>query len=488
VKADSSISENFGLAHWMLDVARRVAKPAKSMKSDDVHDLRVALRRCRSMADGFRAIDPDKNWKKMRRQATTLFDSLGALRDCHVMMEWVEKLGAEGDPLTTSLLANLRQPEAALQRQAELAIENFERKQWRTWSRFLPCRAARVPSGSEAFETLALEKLNAARRFQAQAMKTCGATAFHRLRIGLKKFRYVVENFLPRHHIEWKAGLKQVQDLLGEIHDLDVLLPVVSQVCADQPAEVRQRWEQVIAKERNARIESYRELMSGNRSLWTLWRSALPRGEAARQASLKRLQAWSSFHDSDLRHSRRVARFAVQIHDDLLKLGVLKGGHSNDRELLRAAAVVHEVGRANGDKNHHKKTERMIDQLDHVAGWMPQDMLAMARIARYHRGALPEAARLQDVAKTQRHRIRSLAAILRLANALDDTHDGSIRRIVIARSEGYIAIRAEGLQPQSALGEKIAGARHLLEVTCGLPILVRPLTSRRPRRRTLPSN
>src|SRR5262249_19706415 len=161
------------------------------------------------------------------------------------------------------------------------------------------------------------------------------------------------------------------------------------------------------------------------------------------------------------------------------KLGVLKDSHPNDRELLRAAAVVHEVGRINGDKNHHKKTERMIDQLDHVAGWQPQDKLAMARIARYHRGALPEAARLQDVSSTQRNRIRFLAGILRLANALDDSHDGSIRRITIAMSEGFIAIRADGLQPQSILGERIAGARHLLEVTCGLPILVRPLASRR---------
>ena len=483
MKADSSISESFGLAHWMLDVAKRVAKPAKSMKSDDVHDLRVALRRCRSMADGFRAIDPDKNWKKMRRQATALFDSLGALRDCHVMLEWVEKLGSEGDPIRESLFAHLRGPEPALQRQAELAIESFDRKQWRTWARFLPCRAARVRAGSEVFETLALEKLNAARRLHAQALKTRGAIAFHRLRIGLKKFRYVVENFLPRHHREWKSGLKQVQDLLGEIHDLDVLRPVVSRVSGDQDSEGRRRWEPMLETERNARIERYRELMSGEHSLWTVWRAGLPRGEAARQASLKRLQAWSSFNDSDLRHSRRVARFAVQIHDDFLRLGVLKAGHGNDRELLRAAAVVHEVGRANGNKNHHKRTERMIDQLDHVAGWVPQDMQAMARIARYHRGALPEAAGLQDVSKPQRNRIKLLAGILRLANALDDSHDGSIRRISIVKSEGFIAIRAEGLRLQSALAERIAGARHLLEVTCGLPIMVRPLASRRATRR-----
>lgn len=487
MKAESSIGENFGLAHWMLDVARRVAKPAGSLSSDQVHDLRVALRRCRSIADGFRAIDPDKNWKKMRRQATALFDSLGALRDCHVMMEWVEKLGTEGDLVTAGLLAYLRQPEPALQRQVELSIESFDRKQWRSWARSLPRRAARLPAGSEIFQTLALEKLNAARRLQAQALKTHGAAPFHRLRIGLKKFRYVVENFLPRQHENWKDGLKHVQDLLGEIHDLDVLRPVVLKVSADQAPETRQHWEQMVEKERSARIVRYRERMSRKDSLWDLWRSALPRGRAARQASFKRLQAWSSFLDSDLQHSRRVARFAVRIHDELVRLGVLKGGHSNDRDLLRAAAVVHEVGRADGDKNHHKRTERMIDQLDRVPGWMPQDMMAMARIARYHRGALPEATRLRDVSQAQRHRIRFLAGILRLANALDDSHDGSIRRITLARSAGFVVLRAEGLRPQSAHGERIAGARHLLELSCGLPILVRPLATRRVKRRRLTS-
>jgi len=45
------------------------------------------------MADGFRAIDPYKDWKRMRRQATALFDAFGALRDCHVIMEWAQKLG-----------------------------------------------------------------------------------------------------------------------------------------------------------------------------------------------------------------------------------------------------------------------------------------------------------------------------------------------------------------------------------------------------------
>jgi exopolyphosphatase/pppGpp-phosphohydrolase len=271
---------------------------------------------------------------------------------------------------------------------------------------------------------------------------------------------------------------------VGEIHDLDVLRGVVSQLCAAQFAEEHKRWDEIIQKERETRIERYRQRMSGDGSRWTVWRSALPRGEAARQASLKRLQAWSSFLDSDLQHSRRVARFAVWIHEGLLRAGVLKGTERSDRELLRAAAVVHEVGRASGDKNHHKRTESMVGHLDRVAGWTPADIKAMAMIARYHRGALPHSAKLRDISLAQRHRITLLAGILRLANALDDGHDGAVRRVAITRSEGYVLIRAEGLQAQSALAEKIAAARHLLEVTCGLPILVRPLTrSRRSEKR-----
>ena len=465
----------------MLEVPVLITRALDGLTNKSVHDLRVALRRCRSMADGFRAVDPDKRWKKMRRLATGLFDSLGALRDCQVMVEWVEKLGGTGDPIAEELLKRLRRQESELKQQADVALKSFDAKQWQIWTRALPVRARRLPLGSETFQTLALERLNSARRLQSPALKTGAEAAFHGLRIGLKKFRYVVENFLPQQHQQWRDDLKLLQDLLGEVHDLDVLRGAVSQLCAAQFLEEHQKWEKIIKAEREARIDRYSQRMSGKGSLWTLWRSALPRGEAARQASLKRLQAWSSFLDSDLPHSRRVARFAVWLYDGLLRAGVLKGPQRNDRELLRAAAVIHEVGRADGDKNHHKRTESMVSRLDHVAGWTPADIKAMARIARYHRGVLPQNVKLRDLPLAQRHRITLLAGILRLANALDDSHDGTVRRLAITRSEGFVLIRAEGLQVQSALAERIAAARHLLEVTCGLPILVRPLA--RPGRR-----
>jgi exopolyphosphatase/guanosine-5'-triphosphate,3'-diphosphate pyrophosphatase len=465
----------------MSEVPKEAAKAADGFDNEAVHDLRVALRRCRSMAEGFRAVDPARDWKRMRRQATDLFDSLGVLRDCQVMMEWVEKLGPADDPVTRRLFERLHEEEPELKRHAEGAIERFDRRQWESWTRLLPQRTARLPMGSEVFQVLALEKLNTARRLESPALKTLSAAAFHRLRIGLKKFRYVVENFLPQHHDAWKDGLKHAQDLLGEIHDLDVLRDAVMQTCADLPERTGKQWEQTLERERTARIERYREAMTGDNSLWLQWRSALPRGLAARHASLTRLQAWSSFLDSDLQHSRKVASFAVQIYKGLERIGILSGDTKNGCDLLRAAAAVHEVGRAEGNKNHHKKTEKMVGQLERLAGWTRQDILTMAQVARYHRGALPHGPRLRNMAAEQRRQIKVLAGILRLANALDAEHDGAIRRITLAQHDGFVVIHAQGLLADSPLAEKIAGARHLLEITCGLPILVQRLPGPRKR-------
>jgi len=484
VTAKRPIRKDSGLVHWMNEVPKEADKAADGFDNEAVHDLRVALRRCRSMADGFRAIDPHKDWKRMRRQATALFDTFGALRDCHVTTEWTQKLGQADDPVTLQLLKHLGEQEAELEQQAKSAADVFDRKQWQSWTRQLGQRARRLPLGSHVFQVLALEKLIAARRLEAPALKSGNAMAFHKLRIALKKFRYVVENFLPQQHHEWRAGLKDIQDLLGEIHDLDVLRGTVLSVCASADPAALQRWEKAVAAERLQRIKHYSEVMVGDRSLWRVWRSALPQGKAARAASLKKLQAWSAFMDSDLQHNRRVARFAVQIHDSLAHHGMLKGAR-NSCELLKAAAMVHEVGRFAGNKNHHKNTQRMVNKLDAIVGWTRQEVTTMASVARYHRGALPQASRLQDIPIAQRKTMMLLAGILRLANALDDEHDGQIKRIKVSHHANYILIQAQGLRQDSMLAEKIAASRHLLEINCNLPILVRPMPNRTPPRRTL---
>ena len=69
----------------MNRVLKEVERAGTDLAPDPVHDLRVALRRCRSMGDGLSAIDPNPSWKSMKKAGKALFDSLGELRDVQVM-------------------------------------------------------------------------------------------------------------------------------------------------------------------------------------------------------------------------------------------------------------------------------------------------------------------------------------------------------------------------------------------------------------------
>src|SRR5215471_139941 len=76
----------------MLRVLHECNNVAANFSADPVHDLRVSLRRCRSLADGMMAMDPDASWKDMKKAGKALFQRLGDLRDVPIMMEWIEKL------------------------------------------------------------------------------------------------------------------------------------------------------------------------------------------------------------------------------------------------------------------------------------------------------------------------------------------------------------------------------------------------------------
>jgi len=121
-------------------------------------------------------------------------------------------------------------------------------------------------------------------------MHTRSQTALHELRIGIKSFRYTVENFLPREPAAWGADLKDLQDFLGEIHDLDVLWNTAVQVAAFPDPESRTRWRQKLTEERSKRLDRYREKTVGKQSLWRVWRAELPSGPQLRAAAMARLR------------------------------------------------------------------------------------------------------------------------------------------------------------------------------------------------------
>jgi CHAD domain-containing protein len=466
-----------GLRAWMERVLEECDRASAGFEADPVHDLRVALRRCRSLADGLMAMDPDPTWKEMKKAGKKVFQSLGDLRDMHVMQEWVEKLSDASDPVALKLLEHVRAREVECEQEAFRELEQFDRKQWRQWSKTLPRRAARVRSGSVVFKHLALEKWTAAYELHKRALHARSQAALHELRVGIKRFRYTVENFLPRQHAAWGNDLKELQDLLGDVHDLDVLWNTAVEVGAFPDLEARNRWREKLAEERSKRIVRYREKMVGKQSLWRVWRAELPSGPQLRAAAMLRLRVWASYLDPDSLHSQRVARFALLLYDGLNQAGLMTQNPEHDsREVLQAAALLHDVGKAKGDKAHHKDSFRMIRNLPRPLGWSARDLELAAVVARYHRGALPgpREKNLQRLDLADRRTAVQLAGVLRLANALD-THNGIEPRLEVGLQDRIILVQAAGYSALDRSAEEVAAARHLLETVLRRPVLVRGL-------------
>lgn len=587
--ANKSVKKTTGLRYWMLRVLEECQHVSADFSADPVHDLRVCLRRCRSMADGLIAIDPDPDWKAMKKAGKRLFQRLGALRDIQVMMEWIETMhpaptrvdagespalppsqqnsgpianvAAESDqtesdrelttarnspardPAAHALLEILTRREAEQKREARVALGEFDRKQWRQWSQSLPQRAAHIRPGSGVFKHLALERWTAAHDLHNRALRNRSKVAFHTLRIGIKRFRYIVENFLPEEHKAWSSDLKAMQDLLGEVHDLDVLwaTALTSQIFSSQTfsseisvgesfpgqilanrvtfgAELRDRWHRRIAEERAKRIERYRKKMVGPDSLWNVWRAGLPQGKQIQALAMQRMKLWAKALDPDFAHSERVARLALELYDGLAARRLLSSRTAPEngagaRESLVMAALLHDVGKSEGNKGHHKASLELIKTHSTPLGWNAQDMQRAATVARFHCGALPTRSHkvLRDLLPDEQKTRIQLAAILRLANAFDASHDGHIRRLQIengqtengpigsgkpgevtkhlrgtnrflrkpaslAKNEALV-IAADGYVPDSPTAQTIAAERHLLETVLGRPVLVKAFPS-----------
>ena len=530
-----------GLRAWMERVLEECDRADRDFDADAVHDLRVALRRCRSLADGLIALDPDSSWKDMKKAGKKVFQALGDLRDMQVMEEWIDKLSEKlsdmsnekssdkpsdksnetrdpsNDPVAARLLDYIHAREAVCKQLARKDLDQFDRKQWRQWSKTLPQRAARVRPGSVVYLHLALEKWTEAYDLHKRALRTRSTVGWHQLRIGIKHFRYTVENFLPAQHAQWGDDLKELQDLLGEVHDLDVLwaTAIDSNVNAFPDLQSRKEWREKLNVERQKRLARYRDKMVGRHSLWRLWRADLPSGPQLHAAAMSRLRTWAGYLDPDFAHAQRVAQLSLHLYDGLKNAGLVVANRTSStsvapnatsqtvdpdseldpRAILQAAAFMHEVGQARGQKNHQKKSYRMIRGMTRPLGWSARELELAATVARYHRGALPRPRGkiMQRLDLPDRPTATMLAAILRLSAALDirklrnekqsasrdaarsRADQAAAKRVEVRLQDNFIIVRAEGYSPLDRSAERIAAARHLLEAVLRRPVLVRPL-------------
>ena len=275
----SVLAKNDGLEKWMDRALKRAQKLCQTWQAADVHELRVALRRCRTMADALIATNPSPGWNKLKKHSKKVFHSLGELRDVQVEEQWVKKLFPLESEARTELLKLLKEIERNRQEEAQKQLTDFDRKEWRKLTRKLRGKADIFPLGSVVFQRLALMQLNEALALYQQARKRKSSIAWHRTRIAIKRFRYIVENFLPKQYEAWAKDLKEMQDLLGEVHDLDVLRTFIRRHAhRPETGKAAAEWVQKIEVVRAERLEKFLSKTNGKQSFWFDWRSGLQGG------------------------------------------------------------------------------------------------------------------------------------------------------------------------------------------------------------------
>ena len=151
---------------------------------------------------------------------------------------------------------------------------------------------------------------------------------------------------------------------------------------------------------------------------------ALPVAADRRKASVDNLAAKL---DPDPGHSRHVAYLADQLFTDLMpefELG------DPEREILGYASRLHDIGLSLSEKGHHKHGAYLVLNAK-LAGFWPAETETIAQIVRYHRGKPPGMGH-EAFAKLKpwtQHVVEKLAAILRVADALDRTRRQSVQLV-----------------------------------------------------------
>lgn len=156
-------------------------------------------------------------------------------------------------------------------------------------------------------------------------------------------------------------------------------------------------------------------------------------------AQVDRLRAARRFAAScryEERHSEQVARLAVRLFDDLAGLSGEAPADESDwrspinRELLEAAAVLHDVGYLINYSRHHKHSYHLIAHSD-MPGYTNRQREIVANVARYHRRSHPKQkhAAYARLSREDQAIVRRLSALLRIADGLDRTHTQSVGEV-----------------------------------------------------------
>jgi CHAD domain-containing protein len=226
-----------------LTLAREAFDP------EAIHDLRVSSRRLREGIALFGHCFRKRQLAPLRKELKGLVAMLGSIRNTDEAILFFTNLPENRDLASagaaTKIVATLQGKRVAEQRELKRELKKIDRGALLGRIDDL-CSNPRIfnPDARGLFQPIAaclLESVavreKAILELLPEALVEVNVSAQHRLRIAVKHFRYRLEFLAPLASDDYKkvySAIKEYQEVLGHMHDLDVFLGLAGEITAEQ--------------------------------------------------------------------------------------------------------------------------------------------------------------------------------------------------------------------------------------------------------------
>jgi exopolyphosphatase/guanosine-5'-triphosphate,3'-diphosphate pyrophosphatase len=180
----------------------------------------------------------------------------------------------------------------------------------------------------------------------------------------------------------------------------------------------------------------------------------------------------------DEAHARQTARLATLIFDGTARLHNLGAA---DRELLRDAALLHDIGHHVSGEHHPRHGQYLLKNI-RLYGFTAPEVAVLANLVRYHSRTRPKRKHsdFDALTKTDQRRVRILSGMLQIADGLDRSHNQPVRDLEIDTHSGRVLLRAMTTVDGELERWEVHQRRPLLAEALGVPVDIEVLGAQGP--------
>jgi exopolyphosphatase / guanosine-5'-triphosphate,3'-diphosphate pyrophosphatase len=137
-------------------------------------------------------------------------------------------------------------------------------------------------------------------------------------------------------------------------------------------------------------------------------------------------------------HSKQVTRLALTLFDRTV---TIHGFGDREREWLEYAALLHDIGNHISYERHHRHSYYLVKNGD-LRGFEPDEIEVIALLTRYHRRGMPRRSHPEfgKLPRPLRRAVKTLSVFLRLAETLDRSRNGVVRRVEVKERAGVLRL------------------------------------------------